>query len=393
MKDYDIVIVGGGIVGMLAALAAADTGAKIAIIDANKIEPVPETHKINLVINATSLKILESIGLGDIMSSSLRINKCIISAKGHFGRVRICAKDLKESSLGKTIALDSLRNQLTLKLQQHKNITCLSECKLTKISCTASGLRELHYNDGSIRTKLLLAADGVNSMVRKLSNIETTQEDFDYDAMLFYVNMNCSENIALQRFLSPGSIALIPSREQQACIIWTLPRKKVKARLKLPPEQLMSLAQHDLGKSAGKIRGLVSEVMSYPTHMQRAQKISLPGLVLLGPCANHLLPITAQGLNLAIRDIAVMREVFVESEVWDEDAARRYDILRAEDHNSNYQQIKYLLRFFNSNNTGISILRSLGFASFGASSPFARRIANIGFGNVDYDFVGRMLDI
>ena len=398
MKDYDVTIVGAGIVGILAALALAKTNVQIAVLDAKKIAPVVESDKINLVINATSLKIFEALGLGDVMTESVtRIDKCIISARDHFGRVRLSAKDLNESCLGKTIAADLLLNKLITKLQQHENITCFSECELTKISCDVEGARELYYNkDGSvssIRTKLLLAADGYNSTVRDLSNVKVISESFDYTAVLFHVAMDAIKNAASQRFLSPGSIALIPGLENNACIIWTLPQHKAKARLKLDPAQLMSLAQHDLGKSAGKITGLASRLMSYPITMQRAEKITLPGLVFLGSVANQLLPITAQGLNLAIRDIAVMCEVLSDFKVWDSLAVERYNILRLDDHTANYQQIKYLVRLFGVSNTGLNILRSFGLSTIGASLPMARKITNIGFGNADYDFAARILDV
>lgn len=392
MKEYDVVVVGGGIAGMLAALAVADAR-KVAILDANKIAKVTESDKINLVINATSLKVLESMGVGDIMAASSCINKCIISAKSHFGRVRICAQDLGESSLGKTIALDKMRNSLIERLQSHKNITCLSESKLNKISVCDNGMRELYYNASSIKAQVVLAADGHNSMVRSLSNIAVTKEELAYDAVLFYVNMDFDQSIALQRFLAPGSIALVPSRKGVACIIWTLPQHKAKARLNLPSAQLISLAQSDLGKSAGRIISLASKPISYPICMQRASEISLPGVVFLGSVATQFAPITAQGLNLAIRDIAVMRHILARSDSWDRDAVAKYDVLRTEDHKLNYQQIKYLLSLFSNSSTSISILRSFGLGVIGAATPFAKKITNIGFGNADYDFSARLLEV
>ena len=137
MQHYDIVIVGGGVVGMLTALALQHTDFKIAMLESGA--GTQKTKKnIAIVLNETSLSIIDRIGeFTQTLEHAVAINKCIVSAKGVFGRVRMQNDIMNAAALGKVIALDDLELELQTQIKAQKNLTTFFHAKVDNIEVNA----------------------------------------------------------------------------------------------------------------------------------------------------------------------------------------------------------------------------------------------------------------
>ncbi|MBT4803473.1 MAG: FAD-dependent monooxygenase [Legionellales bacterium] len=386
MHNYDIVIVGGGAAGMLMASSLCDLNAKILLID-SELEAKDVDVNIALVLNEVSLRILTSMGLNIAIKDGFDLKGCIVSARGHFGRVRMTSDSLNYKRLGRVVALKSLYGDLKNKIKTQANLTIEYGASVQDVIQNTDSTSILNYiidaNNASVKTKMVIGCDGINSVCRSKFKINTIKESFDYSCLVLHVNLSGADtHCASQRFLSPGSLAFIPTSGSTACLVWTLPTNVIKARSSMPATQLLNIAKHELGKQGRMLKAIIDNPLVYPVSLQRACSSSKPGLVLIGAAATNLFPITAQNLNLSLRDIAAVRDSLQGSDdfIWGQAESDSYVSKRRDDHLFNYNQVKYLLNTFSKTSLLRNILRSTALTVAGSSSSLTSLITRRGVG-------------
>ncbi|MEE3003192.1 MAG: FAD-dependent monooxygenase [Pseudomonadota bacterium] len=386
MPDFDVVVVGGGLIGMAAALSMSKMSYKVLLLDASPQKTDFNSNK-TLVLNHASVNFLEYLGVQVADLNDHDIQKCIVSARGHLGRVRMDAESVNLDFLGKSISYSCLftglqdkiltQNNLTVKHSAYVNELKISNRVQCKVGFEASGEQ---YHTSS---NLVLAADGFNSKCRDLVGLATHMEDIDYKCLVARVCMKSyPDHVAMQRFLAPGSLATIPISDNSASLIWTLPSSIVEIRESLSQKSLISIARSELGNSASYFKEIIGQPESYSPKLQYAEKCSVPGLVLLGSAAINLLPITAQGLNIGLRDIIALENILLESKTisWDEYNATQYNKIRKQDHLFCYRQVKYLQKIFSHTNPPLNFIRSFAMSSLSILPMFTGTLATKGAG-------------
>lgn len=315
--DYDILIVGGGLVGMSLALGLKNrlnsSSLKVGLIDPALDNAIsrPLDYR-TLALNLLSCKILQKLSLSDFgRFSAYPIQTVHISKQGKFAMTRLKASDIGLPVLGYSIEISTLITALQLLLAQ-------TDCALIP-SCVKGASRDaegwkvqLETNAGikEISAKLLIAADGDNSFLRKILAVPVCSSDYEQSAMITTVEMTkLHENTAFERFIFDGSIALLPIAERKAKLVWIASTEAIKALASLDENEFLAKLKAHFGSRLGQFHTLGNGRLVYPLKSLQVGKQVQDGFALIGNAAHVLHPIAAQGFNLSLREIAIFIEV------------------------------------------------------------------------------------
>lgn len=309
----DIAIVGGGMVGMGCALAMAQAGMKVVLLEAQPISqfmvaaPVATFDDRTLVVNPASMQFWQSVGVWQQLESKLvPIKKVNVSNQGQFGVVNFCSEALGVPELGMVVGAKDLVDVLWKLVNSHEHITIKTSAKLQSFKQNSKGVdltvqqkEELF----SLKASLMVAADGAKSHVRQQLCLDT--EIKSYDRVAIVCNAQFSRHhkgCAYERLTPSGPLALLPFHHGRCGLVWSVNSDKATALLELNDEDFMVELQHQLSYRMGKLTKL-GRRSSYPIYQVKVPNQISQSVVLMGNAAHAVSPVSAQGLNLAVRGI------------------------------------------------------------------------------------------
>lgn len=320
MQSYDIVIVGGGMVGLTAALAICkQTPLKIAIIDNLPINPIGDTPHLRVsAINDASKQLFTNLGVwADITKArSQAYTNMHVWDKDGFGHLDFDLSDLPNSAnnddcLGTIIENDVIRNALYQAAEHHDNITVVKQT-LSSIAIGESEVFLSFSEHTPIIAKLVVGADGANSWVRKQLDMAITFRDYDHHAVV--ASVECSQghqNTAWQVFLNTGPLAFLPLYQQNTCsIVWSLPPTEAMRIKALSAEEFNKEITAASDGKLGQV-SLQSERVSFPLTMRIAREFVKDRVVLIGDAAHTIHPLAGQGVNLGLVDASALAQTIV----------------------------------------------------------------------------------
>ena len=312
--DYDVVIVGAGMVGASLACAIAPTNLSIALI-----EPVlfnddqqPSYDDRGISLSPSSKRILERIGIWQsIYSNVTPIKKIHISNQKKFGFTHLAASEAGLTELGHVVIARSLGNALHKKIKQYKNIKLFCPAELNdfvKHNSNISLQVLLPEGNSTINTKLLVGADGSHSLVRKLAGIKTKEHNFEQTAIVANVTtQKPNQFTAYERFTPHGPIAFLPVEGNRFVLIFTVDTHKASYYLSMSDNKYLEIIENEFGRRLGKIQE-IGKRHTYPIFFIEAVNQFQENLILLGNSAHTIHPNAAQGFNLGLRDVAGLAE-------------------------------------------------------------------------------------
>lgn len=312
---YDIVIVGGGLVGSLLAAALADTPLSIALTEAKL--PGEEDHRL-LALTHASCELLQTVGVWPAVSSAAApINGIHVSQKGRFGMTRLSAADVHRETLGAVIPAATLCRALADRLATQGNLHLYQPARVTALQAVEQGsLLSVTQADGTgctLQANVVLAADGMQSALRTFLGIPADTTPSLQKALVTVTHLkDPHQHIAHERFHQTGALAMLPLADgKQMATIWTDLSAHVDTLMTLSDEDLVHTLQNQMGYRLGRFLGCETR-HAYPLQwMQVAPRHQRrENVLLLGNAAHTLPPIAAQGLNLALREIAILAEHF-----------------------------------------------------------------------------------
>jgi 2-polyprenyl-6-methoxyphenol 4-hydroxylase len=323
----DIVIVGGGMVGISAALLlAAQHPWKIVLIESQALSSTgslvsPSFDARSTALSWSSRQIYESIGLWpDLVGGLSKIAQIHVSDRGHLGLTRIDAAEAEVEALGYVVENQRLGAALFAQLEQ-SNIEMWTSISVTGIKPLASGMKlTLTGDDGEqeVDTKLLVIADGAGSSTAQKLGIQSQTTPYDQSGIIANISLSKPHNgVAYERFTDQGPLALLPlsnfEGRPRSALVWTQPKDQADMLMAADDQSFLEHLQERFGRRLGEFVA-VGERASYPLALTTSTEQVRSHLVIMGNAAHSLHPVAGQGFNLSLRDAATLASTLGETQ-------------------------------------------------------------------------------
>lgn len=311
----EILIVGGGLVGASLALALDAAGRTATLVEAAAPRAIAtaEDNDRNLVLARASVNALRELDVWPLLEASAgTIRRVEVSRAGEFGRVRMSAADAGVDSLGRVVPGSVLGAALQQRLDACRHLQRLVPAKLVALTAGDSGWRaRIEGRDGEheLDARLVVGADGSESLVRQLTGIGA--QHHDYTQSLFVCTVACERDIphcAFERFTDDGPVALLPLPNGRRGLVLTVAADRHEEVAAMDDAAFIALAQQRFG---WKLGALSRPGKRFPHRIRRvlADALTAGRTVLVGNAAQTVHPIGAQGFNLGLRDALTLAEL------------------------------------------------------------------------------------
>ncbi|MBI2994637.1 MAG: 2-octaprenyl-6-methoxyphenyl hydroxylase [Gammaproteobacteria bacterium] len=312
--EYDICIVGGGMVGASMALALAPGRASIALIEAvaPQSDDQPSYDQRGLALSLSSRRILEHLDVWDSVSLAAHpIRRVHVSRQGRFGRVQLDARMLGLDALGHVVLARCLGEALFQALRGRASVDLVCPGRVRDAASGAEGVRlEVDTGDGlrQMRCRLMVVADGTHSSVRGLLGMGTQVRDYRQTALVGIVTpVRHHQDTAYERFAPGGPLALLPMADGHCVAVVCVANAALAEWSALDDDGFLARLDVAWGRRFGGFTR-AGPRRSYPLQLMRADAQRGDRVVLLGNAAHTIHPNGAQGFNLGVRDVAGLAE-------------------------------------------------------------------------------------
>ncbi|MDF2447331.1 MAG: 2-octaprenyl-6-methoxyphenyl hydroxylase [Moraxellaceae bacterium] len=382
-NDTDVLIIGGGMVGLtLALLLAREPGLRITLVEAIRFpalvpdEPLPYRPSFdarNTALSRRTVATYREMGLWNAMQAhATPILQIHISERGHFGMARLEAEEENVESFGQVIENAWLGLVLLRAVRACPAVTVIDGAELVGID-TQRERMTAHLRRGdeplTLSAPLLVGADGAQSAARRLLGVAAETTPYDQVALVTTVATHLPHNnVAFERFTEHGPIALLPLPDERRSVVWTLPQGEEQALIDCSDDEFMRRLQAAFGKRAGRFVKAAKR-FAYPLALTVAKAQALPRAVILGNAAHTLHPVAGQGFNLCLRDCLALAERLQQAhragrDLGDLGMLRDYEDARIGDQLNVIRFSDGIVRGFSNAMPGLTLARNVGLVTF-----------------------------
>jgi 2-octaprenyl-6-methoxyphenol hydroxylase len=345
----DIAIIGGGLVGLCAALVLQHAKRSVTVIEAANLEQVKAEglNARSIALSASSVQIFRALGIWQqIEAQAAPIRHIHVSSRGRWGVTRLQATEYQLDALGYVIEsrtlgrclLDAVEASSRIKLQQNAVFESITQDTTVNIAYRRN--RRLTR----LEAKLALIADGAHSPARAALGIG--HQTIDYGQAVVISNVEVGKpktDTAYERFTAQGPLAMLPLGGKRYACVWTLTPQLAAQACAQDDAEFGAALQDCFGFRLGLIER-VGERFSIPIQRTRADALQSGRCLLVGNAANALHPVAGQSFNLALRDIACLYELLSEQSPSDFDAGK-FDALADEYEMLRLQEQRQVIRY------------------------------------------------
>ena len=315
MKKFDCLIIGGGMVGAATALSLAQLGLNIAIVEKHSPKAFSSEQALDLRVSAISLAsqhLLEQLfAWQQIRDWRFCPYQRLAVWEQDYAYTEFSAQEISQTHLGHIIENRLIQLSLWQQIEQENNITLFCPETLVGFEQTSEHVN-VQLSEQSIQAKLLIAADGANSQVRKLASIGITGWDYQQAAMLINVKTQLpQQDITWQQFFPTGPVAMLPMPGNNASLVWYHQNDEINRLVNLSNQQLTNEIQQNFPKRLGEIS--VVDKASFPLTRRHANEYFKQRVVLIGDAAHTINPLAGQGVNLGFKDVKALRDVIAKA--------------------------------------------------------------------------------
>lgn len=304
--QYDMLIVGGGLVGGSLALALQDTGMHIALIDARL--PTHDDPRL-FGLNDSSCQLLKNIHVwSELKNHASPIQEVHVSHRGHFGAVKLKSEEAYLPSLGHVVPAKNIEKLFNERIKAMTHVTVYQPAtfkKLIQDNHHAFVTIQSEHRLQTLQAPLVIAADGTDSSIRAQLNLPTKMLDYQQSAIVTRITLQrFHQHIAHERFIRNGTIAMLPLLGNECVCIWSAKENSILELMQLNDQDFLAQLQTQFGYRLGKFLKIQKRFV-FPLRMVKTDTRACGAVFLLGNAAHTLHPIAAQGFNLALYEIAV----------------------------------------------------------------------------------------
>jgi 2-octaprenyl-6-methoxyphenol hydroxylase len=389
-ERYDIVIAGGGMIGTSLALALAPLGLRVAIVEAVARQDTaqPSFDDRSTALSRSTQRMFEAMGLWpEIVAASTPILSIHVSDQGRFGFSHIDADEQGVEALGYVVINRVLGQVLQRALDDRTDVKVLCPARIVDVELDGdAAAANVAFESGEaqrLTCSLLIAADGARSAVREMMGITAELSSYSQRAVIGnLLTEKPISNVAYERFTAQGPLAVLPVAEGRAGFVWTVSESDADRVMTLDDGAFLAELQEEFGYRLGRFSRVGNRV-SYPLVLSRALRLTATRSVLIGNSAHGLHPVSAQGFNLGMRDVAAIVDCIADArdrngacDPGDPALLERYAIWRQSDQNKLVRFTDSLVKLFGSGRPPLRVLRNIGMLGFdlvpGIRSLFAK---------------------
>ena len=378
-SDYDVVIVGGGIVGLSLACELAATDFSVAVVERNELKAVADEPECRVsAINRFALQRFKQAGVWDstLVRRACVFDKMFVWDQTGAGQIQFDSVELGVPELGVIIENYVLQHILLETVRSADNISYLCPEEISTIdyqpNVGGQSVSTVLLSSGvQLSASLLVGADGANSKVREVASIQREQQSYQQQGLVCNVaTAESHQNTAWQCFMPTGPLAFLPLYNGYSSIVWTLDEDLAQAYMALDDEAFKRVLAEESEYKLGEISD-VSQRFLFPLAHGHATDYVRAGLALVGDAAHSIHPLAGQGANLGIADAATLADVICTAKK----AGRQWSALHTL---SKYQrQRKGANRVMEMSMTGFKEL-------FGQDNALLSELRNAGLSLVDH---------
>jgi 2-octaprenyl-6-methoxyphenol hydroxylase len=384
-RQYDILIAGGGMIGTSLALALAPLGLRVAVVEAVARQEAaqPSFDDRSTALSRSTQRMFEAMRLWPaIVEASTPIRAIHVSDKGRFGFSHIDAEEQGVEALGYVVINRILGAVLQSALDDVDGVDVMCPARIVDVNLEperATVTVESESGRERFDCALLVAADGARSAVREMMGITAQTSDYGQRAVIGnLLPEKPVDNVAYERFTPQGPLAILPVADSRAGFVWTVSENDADRVMALDDDAFLEELQREFGYRLGAF-SRVGKRVSYPLSLSKALRLTATRSVLIGNSAHGLHPVSAQGFNLGMRDVAAIVDCIADN--WgrstnsagkccsdpDNDPAallERYAEWRRSDQKKLVRFTDGLVRLFGSEKPPLRALRNIGMLGF-----------------------------
>ena len=397
-NHYDVLIVGGGMVGGLLCAALATLTARsqqplrIAVVENRLPEAFPAgtTPEYDLRVSALSIaseQMLRNVGAWDgiVARRACEYSRLSVWDGEQAGRTEFNAADVQASHLGHIVENRVIQLALLASLEQWQNVSIISPASLSRIQVLHDRVNVVLNNNSELSAKLLVGADGANSLVRKQAGIAMERKNYPQHALVATVQTALAQqDITWQRFVPSGPQAMLPLCGSKASLVWYHTENEIERLMALPDAQFLDELSIAFPEELGVVERLESRG-SFPIAKAHAATYIAPRVALVGDAAHTVHPLAGQGVNLGMLDAGTLADVISTAHnkgrsFTDQVTLRRYQRTRFLHNQVMISTLDSLYELFKSRPLPVREVRSLSLNAINHFTPLKNQIMRYAMG-------------
>lgn len=332
--ETEIIIVGGGLVGLTMAVVLAKEGVDVLLLDrrvkediviqespikidgriSDKTGDISRTYQKNdaraSALSAGTKEFLDEYGIwSELKDYAGEINDILVKDRDSSLSLDFDKRLVSNQPMGYMLNNNDIYKALFKVAEQYKNLKILLGKTYANISFLDDNVEIDLVNGQKLITKLLIASDGKKSKIRELLGIKTIERDYKQYAIICNIwHEKSHKTVAIEKFFPSGPFAILPMVDvHQSAIVWTERRDKVQDFLSLDEISFQEELHKRCDESIGGVK-LISEPVSYPLTLTLARKYVSHRVALIGDTKHGMHPIAGQGYNVGVRDVKILLE-------------------------------------------------------------------------------------
>lgn len=340
--DFDIVIVGAGLVGASFALALRGSGLKLALVEAQAPAAIATAAADDwdsrvYAINPGSARFLDALGVWQRLARSriAAVHEMQVCGDAANAQLQFSAYESGVAELAWIVENRQLQSVLWQGLEQQHNVELFCPDKCASLQMHEEAV-EISIASGRIlRARLVVAADGMHSWTRQAAGMAAARKPYgQMGVMANFATEKPHHGTAFQWFRPDGVLAYLPLPGERISIVWSTPDAHAAELLALPPD-LLCAEVAEAGRSSLGALELLTAPAQFPLVHLRAARLAAPRIALIGDAGHVVHPLAGQGVNLGFGDARVLAKILLERELFRDFGEirllRRYERARAED--------------------------------------------------------------